>query len=285
LKLQPDFQPDAGDIDYVVSFGEDNQGNLLIVDYDGEIFQIFPEVDLTLTVNRDTGELSWSNPNVAAIGIQSYKLTSAKGAINPDNIVPVTGNYDVNGSGGIDGDDVWQITSPASNNKQFAEASTGDGGAFGAMSMFPAGNAGAWFKSIYEDLSLEAVLTNGDVVVGHVEFIGNGGNAFGRSDLDFDGTLDPGDWEVFKEYHLNVSAGLSVAESYAFGDLDGDGDNDFADFRLFQADYISANGAEAFGELLGNVPEPSSILMAAIGLAGISRIRIQRRQLHLRRGA
>ena len=44
------------------------------------------------------------------------------------------------------------------------------------------------------------------------------------------------------------------------GDLDGDGDNDFADFRLFQADYIAANGAAAFDALL-NVPEPATALL------------------------
>lgn len=39
-RRNPDFTPDAGTIDQPVSFGEDSAGNLYIVDYDGEIFQI-----------------------------------------------------------------------------------------------------------------------------------------------------------------------------------------------------------------------------------------------------
>lgn len=37
-----DFAPDAGAINQLVSFGEDNTGNLFIVDFDGDIFMIQP---------------------------------------------------------------------------------------------------------------------------------------------------------------------------------------------------------------------------------------------------
>jgi hypothetical protein len=37
-----DFTPDAGTIDQIVSFGEDNAGNLYIIDITGEIFQVVP---------------------------------------------------------------------------------------------------------------------------------------------------------------------------------------------------------------------------------------------------
>ncbi len=53
------------------------------------------------------------------------------------------------------------------------------------------------------------------------------------------------------------------------GDLDGDGDNDFADFRLFQADYVAANGAAAFEALL-NVPEPTAALSLLLMACGAS---------------
>jgi hypothetical protein len=283
LKLTPEFQPDAGDIDYVVSFGEDNQGNLLIVDYDGEIFQVFKQVDLTLTVNRDTGELSWSNPDVAAIGVQSYRLMSKKGAISPENFISISGNYDASGMGEIDDVDDWQIITMT--NTHYSEGSLGDGGEFDAASMFSAGNPGAWIKSIYEDFSIEAVLTDGTLVLAHVEYIGNGGAPFSRSDLDFDGQLDPDDWQVFKANHNGVAGGLSVAESYQFGDLDGDGDNDFLDFRLFKTDYIAAHGEAAFLHLEGNIPEPGSIVLGLIGMLGISQMRHRRpRKLPSERG-
>lgn len=37
-----DFTPDAGTIDQIVSFGEDNAGNLYIVDIAGEVFEVVP---------------------------------------------------------------------------------------------------------------------------------------------------------------------------------------------------------------------------------------------------
>ena len=37
-----DFSPDLGALNSIVSFGEDGQRNLFIVDFDGEIFMIQP---------------------------------------------------------------------------------------------------------------------------------------------------------------------------------------------------------------------------------------------------
>jgi hypothetical protein len=108
-----------------------------------------------------------------------------------------------------------------------------------------------------------------------VEFIGNDDQPYARSDLNFDGELDPADWPLFRMNHLASFAGLSAAESYRFGDLDGDGDNDFLDFRLFQADYIAANGAAAFAALL-NVPEPAAGIYL-LTIFGAASVRFRRR--------
>ncbi len=40
---KPDFRPNAGRFDNIVSFGEDQLGNLYLIDLDGEIFVIEPE--------------------------------------------------------------------------------------------------------------------------------------------------------------------------------------------------------------------------------------------------
>lgn len=42
LRLTASFRPDAGSIDHISSFGEDQRGNLYIVDYDGELFVVMP---------------------------------------------------------------------------------------------------------------------------------------------------------------------------------------------------------------------------------------------------
>jgi hypothetical protein len=59
------------------------------------------------------------------------------------------------------------------------------------------------------------------------------------------------------------------------GDLDGDGDNDFSDFRLFQTDYIAANGEAAFAALM-NIPEPTTAILAFWMFAAAT-LRLRRR--------
>jgi hypothetical protein len=44
---------------------------------------------------------------------------------------------------------------------------------------------------------------------------------------------------------------------------------------LFKADFIAINGAAAFAELSGAVPEPASLVLAAIALA-IAGMRVRR---------
>jgi hypothetical protein len=53
------------------------------------------------------------------------------------------------------------------------------------------------------------------------------------------------------------------------GDVDGDLDSDFADFRLFKADYVAIHGEAAFAALVG-VPEPSTLALLAISVVGMA---------------
>jgi autotransporter-associated beta strand protein len=79
-----------------------------------------------------------------------------------------------------------------------------------------------------------------------------------RSDLNNDGTVNGVDWEQFKLYNLTDMTGLTAAERADRGDLTGDGRNNFADFRLFQADFNLIHGDGAFAAFLASVPEPAS---------------------------
>lgn len=285
----PNYTPALGatfGIGRVVSFGEDNAGNMYIVDMGGargnpafsqdyptgatgQIFRLtslIPQVNVTLTVNRDTGALTLTNSSGAPIDLTGYAITSPQGAIDASEIISITGNYDTPippGNGAIDNNNPWQISS--STSSLFREQSTGDKGTLAIGTSVPLGDAGAWVQSIYEDWTLQVTLPNGTVATGNVAFTGNGGQAFDRSDLDFDGVIAPDDWLKFRGNYFDQFSGLSAAESYEFGDLDGDGDNDFADYRLFRTDYIAANGLAAFESLTG-VPEPSGLgLVATLG--------------------
>jgi hypothetical protein len=68
---------------------------------------------------------------------------------------------------------------------------------------------------------------------------------------------------VFRSFNLTNLAGLSDAEQYGRGDLNGDGVNNFNDFRVFEADYDAVHGGGALTASVG-VPEPSSFYLAFI---------------------
>ena len=90
------------------------------------------------------------------------------------------------------------------------------------------------------------------------------GTAAKRSDLNGDGLVNASDWNVFLPNSFTSFPGDTVVTAYLKGDLDGDKDNDYGDFKLFKSDYIAANGAAAFAALEHAVPEPSSLALSAI---------------------
>ena len=87
-------------------------------------------------------------------------------------------------------------------------------------------------------------------------------------DLNADGNVNGADWSIFRENNLTDLAPYSRDQQARRGDLDGDGDNDFQDFRLYQRHYETMFGADAFVQLsAGTVPEPATTTI--VGGAGI----------------
>lgn len=267
-----------------VSFGEDNDGNLYVIDFGsnrgdpsfggdypvaglGEIFRIVPTLQLKVIVNRDTGAMTFTNATGDVTDILGYQLVSGAGSIDPNELTPITGNFDNSepGNGSIDPNNPWEITSDPGDHEEFSEASTGTAASLDIDEEFALSPGDGWIQSIYEDLQLQVTLGDSSITFATVEFEGNGGQAFDRSDLNFNGEIDPGDWPIFRDHHLTDLSGMSLAQAYGFGDLDGDGDNDFDDFRLFQSDYVGALGASAF-QALFQVPEPGTATLL-VGLA------------------
>ena len=56
-------------------------------------------------------------------------------------------------------------------------------------------------------------------------------------------------------------SGLSIAQAYQSGDLDGDGVNSIGDFGEFKTAFDAVNGLGAFEAMLAGVPEPGTIVM------------------------
>jgi hypothetical protein len=272
------FTPDEGQIFGVTSFDLDENGNLLIVDGAGALYTLLANTALTLTVNRETGEMTFNNFTGDPAAIKSYRLTSSVGGIAAAELTPITGNYDSppGGDGSIDPTGDWQILTSPTDSYAFEERAIGAAPTFADQQGFQLSAAGGWVPSPNEDLVLTVTLGNGTVVPASVEFIGNGGAAYVAGDLNFDGDVSLLDWVVFNDNHLTNLAGLSPAASYGRGDLDGDGDNDFDDFRLFQQLFDSANGAGAFAEALRAVPEPGALVIGSLAVLAIAGVRNRR---------
>jgi hypothetical protein len=83
-------------------------------------------------------------------------------------------------------------------------------------------------------------------------------------DLNGDGELTAIDWTQFKSGQGANLSGLTLAQVYAVGDLNGDRIHDLTDFVAFRAAFEQANGAGAFARMLKNVPEPASAWMLLI---------------------
>jgi hypothetical protein len=215
-----------------------------------------PFTDLiTLEIDRDNAAMTLRNTSGAALnGIQSYSITSATGALNPAGW---------NSAG---------ATPTVSTNEELA-------GTYGApinvanngtltLSM----GAGAWLRSPSEDLQMVLNLTGGVTRTVNVNFIDNGGVKFLEGDFSLNNQLDAADWLSFIADMETDLSGLSQVEAYREGDLNGDGENNIADFVEFKALYDDFNGGGAFLQMVQGLsaPEPSSFVLlgTAMLLAG-----------------
>ena len=72
---------------------------------------------------------------------------------------------------------------------------------------------------------------------------------------------------MFRNGQFGDMTGLTPAQAFAMGDLNGDFRNNHADFVIFKGAFEAANGADAFRALFAQVPEPSTILLALIIVA------------------
>lgn len=95
-----------------------------------------------------------------------------------------------------------------------------------------------------------------------VEYTISGCSLF--ADLNSDCSLDSADWNMFRNGQFRDLTGLTPAQAFAMGDLNGDFRNNHADFVIFKDAFEAANGENAFAALFAEVPEPSTIIMAIV---------------------
>jgi hypothetical protein len=219
-----------------------------------------PPPQTVLLVNRDTGTVSLSSQANRGTQIKAYSVTSAAGALNP------TTWTSIDADNSFDPDGTWTAQSSTSTN--LAESVTGgtlDGGTLPQNSPRPIGTP--WIKSPFEDLVFSFTTSDNVTQNGLVQYTGHGGARFDRSDLNGDGSVNVADWSLFIPNSFTTFATDTRVAAYLKGDLDGDKDNDYADFELFKTDFIAVNGAAAFAQLSGVVPEPSTIVLAVVAFS------------------
>lgn len=225
----------------------------------------------TLTVNRDTGDITLTNLTSQPLSISSYSMITEQGGFDQASWNKVDA---------IDSDDWITLTSLSSTTDlaegtvlgEYTIAAT-NGGTTDELSF-----GAVWKKSPFEDIAFELRDVNGNEVPTIVEYIGNGGQAFEIGDLSRSNGIDGADWVILRGNLTSDVSALEPLDQYLAGDLTGDGFVNQADFREFKSLFIAANGAAAFAAIVG-VPEPSTIVLA---LAGVALVAVRgRRQLQV----
>jgi endonuclease/exonuclease/phosphatase family metal-dependent hydrolase len=95
-------------------------------------------------------------------------------------------------------------------------------------------------------------------------------------DLNDDCSLDSADWSMFRSGQFRDMTGLTPAQAYAMGDLNGDFRNDHADFLIFKSAFEAAYGQGSFEALFAHVPEPSTIMLVMLAALFVRRMRSYR---------
>lgn len=225
-----------------------------------------------LIVDRDTGKITMTNVGMGLFRIQGYSIQSNAGSLNQVGWTTVTDHYDNAtgpGDGSVDADDDWVVLSDSESHTllgEFQLLPLGDGGAIApGQTVDLSVSGGAWLKSEIEDLVFKAADPTGSTKEYPVQFVNGPNNApYERSDLDFDGSINGADWQIFVDGFLGDMTGMSPTQAYQMGDLNRDGRSDLADFFAFEQDYDAANGEGAFAAMLQSVPEPSSTIVAGL---------------------
>lgn len=223
----------------------------------------------SLTVDRSTGAVSLTNVGTTPITIKGYSITSEAGGLNQSGWKTIAGNYDMSGNDSVDGNDDWTRLSQAGDPTDFSEYEFGGDGASlapGVPVLLSQAGGNAWLKSPIEDLALDIVLASGDIFQYSVQYINGPAGGYQLGDLNFDGAVNLLDWPAYNSGRGVDMSSMSQVQAYRLGDLDGDFDNDIADFVLFKDLVTSALAAE-------RVPEPSGValLLVAGGLLAVSR--------------
>ena len=218
-----------------------------------------------LTVNRDTGVISLANQSGGGINVKGYSITSAGGALNPATwtSIDATNVFDPNGTWTSSSSTSMNIAEPSPAARSTAARSP-------ATALLPSAPHGG--RPRFKTSPSPSRWATARPVPGRSS---TPAPLPARSDFNGDGIVNVADWTLFLPNSFTTFAADPAVAAYLKGDLDGDKDNDYADFKLFKADYIAANGEAAFAALGAAIPEPATLALG--GLASLALVAARRR--------
>ena len=240
--------------------------NLLVASDGGAGVNVTATIpELSVTIDRQTGNITIENPSAGSANIASYSLTSASGSLDPTDGVwtSIADTGDLDSGGSIDSGSNWlEFTDPLVNTDLSEGQQPGGGGlTLAASGSIDLGDA--WIQSPTEDLQI-TVLDDAGVAVGAV--VGYVGTEIPAGDMDFDGDVDAADWPLYRANLFADLTSLPQSLAYQSGDLNGDGVNNELDFAIFKTAFEAGQGPGSFSAMLsGSVPEPSSLALFGIG--------------------
>jgi hypothetical protein len=219
--------------------------------------------ELAVLVDRNTGSITMYNLTDNTENISGYSITSATyGSLKPASWLSIAENYDSGNPGPnqVDPTHPWSELTHANARGDLSEGDLFSGLGAGLPDDRVVNLGNAWITTPYEDLVFQYV-SNGQVVNGIIEFVGNGNQPLPLGDLTANGTINSADWAIFRANQQVDMTGLSLAEAYKKGDLNRDLQNDHADFVLFKEVFDLTNGSGAFVAMLAAIPEPATAIM------------------------
>lgn len=220
----------------------------------------------TATLNRDTGQLTISNPTSVARDIKGIRIesvvTNASGALNGPAWTSVTSG-NVNWSAVADPTAAVPAgTVPAATPFATNLVETGTTNITLAANGGTLNFGNVWNKSPFDNLAIHLILSDDTLAVLSPQVTGT---AIALADLNFNGSIDTADYlALMTNIHTSI-AGLTRVESLRKGDMTADGLVNFSDFAAFRAAYDLAHGSGSFAQMAAAVPEPGSLALCLIG--------------------
>ncbi|MGI9458138.1 MAG: hypothetical protein ACR2NU_16360 [Aeoliella sp.] len=220
-----------------------------------------------LLVDRDTGSLTLSNATGQPVEFLEYDIFSTAGGLNEAAWTSIATNYDAPTNGGnssVDPDDAWLRFTGIGSRTDLAEGSLGEA-TLAHNQTIDLGNA--WIASPLEDLVATLALTDGSDLVVDVLYSGTAiADPIELGDFNADGTIDADDWPSLRGNLFTDVSGMLAVDAHAAGDMNGSGTVDELDFKLFKTAFEATSGAGAFAAMTSQIPEPTTLVLSAIGL-------------------